>query len=83
MRFKTRTYACPLACLGAEVPMEGIFRSSHGLWFGRHMDEGGIPDEYTSEIFKAALADNQVCRCMVLIISEVTSLSLLGQQGQG
>jgi hypothetical protein len=26
----------------------------------RYMDDGGIPDAYTSETFKAALADNQV-----------------------
>jgi hypothetical protein len=26
----------------------------------RHLDEGGIPDHYTAEVFKSALADNQV-----------------------
>jgi hypothetical protein len=39
----------------------------------RYMDDGGIPDAYTSETFKAALADNQASKGKVQAINQLRS----------
>ncbi|GAX84146.1 hypothetical protein CEUSTIGMA_g11569.t1 [Chlamydomonas eustigma] len=37
----------------------------------RYMDDGGIPDSYTAETFKAALADNQASKGKVQAINHL------------